>query len=262
MRYFVNRLPVLGLLLLAACSTTHRTATPARDNTPPTASSYHMPDLQGVDGVKPVFEPQSRIGNVDYQVFGQNYKVWNNLDNYVEEGTASWYGPGFHGMYTSNGEVYDQESISAAHKHLPLPSYLKVTNLDNGKAVVVRVNDRGPFHGDRILDLSHGAAKHLGMVGPGTAHVRVELIKVPRPANADEIIARYEARTIQLMASNSVDKVNEAANALRRQYGSAVRIVSADAFYRLQIGPFNKDEAEQTLRQLRQSGYREAFFVR
>lgn len=264
MRYFVNPLPVLGLLLLAACSNApQHTAKPARESTPPTAgSTYHTPDLQGVGGVTPVFEPQSRIGNTDYQVFGQNYKVWNNLDNYVEEGTASWYGPGFHGMYTSNGEVYDQESISAAHKNLPLPSYLKVTNLDNGKAVVVRVNDRGPFHGDRILDLSHGAAKHLGMVGPGTAHVRVELVKVPRPANADEIIARYEARTIQLMASNSVDKVNEAANSLRQQYGSAVRIVSADAFYRLQVGPLNKEQAEQTLRQLRQSGYREAFFVR
>ena len=172
-----NRLSfVLVILMLAACSSPaphHPTVTPP--------TTHQGPDLTGVGGVKPQFEPPSRIGNKDYVVFGQPYKVWNDIEQYSEEGTASWYGPGFHGLYTSNGELYDQESISAAHKNLPLPSYLKVTNLESGKAIVVRVNDRGPFHGDRILDLSHGAATRLGIVGPGTARVRVELIKVPPP---------------------------------------------------------------------------------
>lgn len=242
------------LLLLTACSQTapiHNTQAPAA---PPANES-------AVGGVTPRFEPPSRIGNKDYQVFGQDYKVWNGIEHYVEEGTASWYGPGFHGLYTSNGELYDQESISAAHKNLPLPSYLKVTNLDNGQAIVVRVNDRGPFHGDRILDLSHGAASRLGIVKPGTARVRLELVKVPRPANADEIIARHEARTIQLMATNSASKVEAAASDLRKEYGDAVRIVSANTLFRLQVGPLDKASAEAALRRLRSSGYQQAFFI-
>jgi rare lipoprotein A len=220
-----------------------------------------MPDLSGVGGVTPRFEPPSRIGNKDYEVYGQTYKVWNGINNYVEEGTASWYGPGFHGLYTSNGELYDQEDISAAHKNLPLPSYLKVSNLDNGKTIVVRVNDRGPFHGDRILDLSHGAATRLGLVGPGTAHVRVELVKVPRPANADEIIARHEARTIQLMATSSAIKAEDAARELTSRYGKPFRVVNANQVYRLHVGPLERKEAENMLHQLRGAGYQQAFFI-
>lgn len=247
---------LLALLALTACSQTSTT------HTPPSQPAHNTtPDLAGVGGVTPRFEPPSRIGNKDYVVFGQDYKVWNGIDNYVEEGTASWYGPGFHGLYTSNGELYDQESISAAHKNLPLPSYLKVTNLDNGQAIVVRVNDRGHLNGDRILDLSNGAASRLGIVGTGTAHVRVELIKVPRPANADEIIARHEARTIQLMATSSASKAEAAASPLRREYGDAVRIVSANEVFRLQVGPLEKDKAEAALRRLRSNGYQQAFFV-
>ena len=175
--------------------------------------------------------------------------------------TASWYGPGFHGFNTSNGEPYDQESISAAHKNLPLPCYLKVTNLENNKAIVVRVNDRGPFHGDRILDLSHGAASRLGIVGPGTARVRVELVKVPRPADADEIIARHEARTIQLLATDSEQKANEVAEQLTRQYGMPFKVEAADQIYRLRLGPLARDEAERLLATLRGAGFAKAFFI-
>ena len=119
---------VLVTLILTACSS----QAPRHVTTPPPTTTQG-PDLTGVGGVTPQFEPPSRIGNKDYVVFGQPYKVWNGVDHYSEEGTASWYGPGFHGLYTSNGELYDQEGVSAAHKNLPLPSYLKVTNLDNGK---------------------------------------------------------------------------------------------------------------------------------
>lgn|SRR5574344_355534 len=136
-------------------------------------------DLQGIGGSKPIYESQRSGGcNKDYRVLGKNYMIWTGADSYIEEGTASWYGPGFHGKKTSNGEVYNQKGYTAAHKNLPLPAYLKVTNLRNGKKVIVRVNDRGPFVGDRIIDLSEGSARAIDMVGTGTAKVRIELIKV------------------------------------------------------------------------------------
>lgn len=133
-------------------------------------------NINGVGGATPKYEPISRGGNKDYTVLGQNYMVWTNCHSYQEIGTASWYGPGFHGNKTSNGETYNQKGYSAAHKNLPLPSYLKVTNLENGRAVIVRVNDRGPFHESRIIDLSEGAAKALNMTAKGTAKVKLELI--------------------------------------------------------------------------------------
>ncbi len=147
------------------------------DNTKPYPQSEPV-NLNGVGGAKVKYEPLSRGGNKNYTVLGKNYQVWRDCSSYLEIGTASWYGPGFHGNKTSNGEVYNQKGYSAAHKNLPLPSYLKVTNLENGKAVIVRVNDRGPFHGSRIIDLSEGAAKAIDMTGKGTATVKLEYIDV------------------------------------------------------------------------------------
>lgn len=136
-------------------------------------------NLSGVASVPIRYEStQNRGCNRDYNVLGKDYEVWNGMNSYIEEGTASWYGPGFNGRKTSLGEIYDQKGLSAAHKNLPLPSYLKVTNLRNGKKLVLRVNDRGPFSGQRILDLSEGAAKYLGVIGPGTAKVRLEYLDV------------------------------------------------------------------------------------
>lgn len=132
--------------------------------------------IKGVKGATPKYEPVSRGGNKDYTVLGQNYMVWTGCNSYQEVGTASWYGPGFHGNKTSNGELYNQKGYTAAHKNLPLPSFLKVSNLENGKTVIVRVNDRGPFHGSRIIDLSEGAAKAIDMTKKGTAKVKIELI--------------------------------------------------------------------------------------
>lgn len=142
--------------------------------------------VKGVPGAKPKYEPVSRGGNKDYKVLGQNYMVWTGCNSYQEVGTASWYGPGFHGNNTSNGERYDQRGFTAAHKNLPLPSYVKVTNLENGKAVIVRVNDRGPFHGSRIIDLSEGAAKAIDMTRKGTAKVKLEHINVRGSSNVSD----------------------------------------------------------------------------
>lgn len=120
-------------------------------------------------------EPRSRYGNRSpYQVLGKSYKVLDSADGYEEEGTASFYGNKFHQRRTSSLEVYDMYAFSAAHKTLPLPSYARVTNLDNGKSVIVRVNDRGPFHDGRIIDLSYAAAVKLGIDRKGTGNVRVQ----------------------------------------------------------------------------------------
>ena len=136
-------------------------------------------NLSGVASVPIRYESTRNRGcNRDYNVLGKDYEVWNGMNSYIEEGIASWYGPGFNGRKTSLGEIYNQKGLSAAHKNLPLPSYLKVTNLRNGKKLVLRVNDRGPFSGQRILDLSEGAARYLGVIGPGTARVRLEYLDV------------------------------------------------------------------------------------
>ncbi len=111
-----------------------------------------------------------------YTVLGRTYTVLPTEEGYSERGVASWYGEKFHGHKTSNGEVFDMYKVSAAHKSLPIPSFLRVTNLDNNRSIVVRVNDRGPFHGDRIVDLSYAAAVKLGFADRGTARVQLEAI--------------------------------------------------------------------------------------
>lgn len=150
-------LSALAVLLLAACSETKGTS---ESLTLPSAPQSPQPYKVG----KP------------YQVDGVWYYPKVDMD-YDETGIASWYGPGFHGQYTANGEIYDQNALTAAHKTLPLPSMVRVTNLDNGRSIVVRVNDRGPFVNGRIIDLTRRDAQLLDFIGQGTAKVRVQVLK-------------------------------------------------------------------------------------
>ncbi|MBS03685.1 MAG: septal ring lytic transglycosylase RlpA family lipoprotein [Gammaproteobacteria bacterium] len=121
-------------------------------------------------------EPKRSLPPGHYEVFGEVYQILDESRGYVEIGVASWYGGKFHGRRTANGETYDMYSISAAHKSLPLPTFVRVTNLDNGRKLTVRVNDRGPFHDDRLIDLSFAAAEALGFANQGTAPVVVEAL--------------------------------------------------------------------------------------
>ncbi len=140
-----------------------------RDTTPD-----FVPDLDCIREPVVDDEPHSAIGNNSpYYVLGKKYKVLDSASGYVERGTASYYGNKFHGRLTSNHEVYDMYAFTAAHKTLPLPSFARVTNLDNGRSVIVRINDRGPFHDGRLIDLSYAAAVKLGVVGKGTGNVEV-----------------------------------------------------------------------------------------
>lgn len=138
-------------------------------------------------------EPRARTGNRTYSVLGREYRVRDSAHGYLEEGTASYYGKKFHGRRTSSQEVYDMYAFSAAHRTLPLPSYARVTNLDNGKSVIVRVNDRGPFHSARIIDLSYAAAVKLDMIKRGTARVEVRALTPDDREGAGET-ARREPR--------------------------------------------------------------------
>lgn len=134
-------------------------------------------DAGDISPAVPRDEPLSEHGNPEsYVVNGRRYHVRDSSSGYVREGVASWYGRKFHGRRTSSGETYDMYRMSAAHRALPLPTYVRVTNLENGRSAVVRVNDRGPFVDDRLIDLSYAAATRLGVVGHGTARVRVRAL--------------------------------------------------------------------------------------
>ncbi len=135
-----------------------------------------IPDVDAIPEPEVRSEPRALTGNKTYTVLGQQYRVLNNEAGFVEEGLASYYGNKFHGRRTSSQEVYDMYAFTAAHKTLPLPSFARVTNLDNGQSIVVRVNDRGPFHKGRVVDLSYAAAVKLGYREKGVARVRVEAL--------------------------------------------------------------------------------------
>jgi len=170
---------------LAGCSSAPRvnprppTAQIPPRSTPPQAPPSHLLDVP--DAV-PRAEPRSIYGNPpSYEVFGKRYYVMASSVGYVERGVASWYGPGFHKELTSVREPYDMYGMTAAHKTLPLPAYVRVTNLQNGRSCVVRVNDRGPFVGNRIIDLSYTAAAKLDMLREGTAMVEVRVLQPLAP---------------------------------------------------------------------------------
>jgi len=159
------------VVLLSACSTYNGRYQQKHDSTP-----KRLPSASELHNATPRAEQHSRGGNKDYQVRGKHYKVLKSAESFQQTGIASWYGRKFHGHLTSNGEIYDMYAMSAAHKNLPLPTYLKVVNNDNGQSVVVRVNDRGPFHASRIIDLSYSAAYKLDMLKTGTANVTVTAV--------------------------------------------------------------------------------------
>jgi rare lipoprotein A len=154
----------------------------------------HLPDVDAIPEPDIVEEPRSRYGNRSpYQVLGRSYHVLDRSDGYVEQGLASYYGNKFHGRRTSNQEVYDMYAFTAAHKSLPLPSFARVTNLDNGRTVVVRVNDRGPFHEGRVIDLSYAAAVKLGIHPRGTGRVEVRGLSPGEDARPGASVAAARA---------------------------------------------------------------------
>ena len=167
--------PIYPVALLILCMTISACSTaPEKKHAAPKRSPA---ELAKIPDAVPKAEPKSELGNMKtYEVFGKRYFVLDSSDGFAEEGIASWYGPDFHGKKTSSGEVYDMYAMTAAHKTLPLPTYLEVKNLENGRKIIVRVNDRGPFHDNRVVDLSYTGAIKLDMIAKGTALVEIRAI--------------------------------------------------------------------------------------
>jgi rare lipoprotein A len=232
------------------------------------------PGLEDLPDPEPRWEPRTGAGNRSpYMVFGETYHVMPSAEGYEAEGLASWYGRKFHGRNTSNGERYDMFALTAAHKSLPLPTWVRVTNLANGRSTIVRVNDRGPFHGERMIDLSYGAAVKLGFADSGVTRVRIEALTPPRPglagtgtdagpggpppetsgpqpaseADAGKLAAESGAIWLQAGAFGSDDAAVALRDDLLDLVGGRAGITldrGADALTRVRIGPFTDlDEA-------------------
>jgi rare lipoprotein A len=225
-------------------------------------------DVSGIPDAVPRMEPRSRYGNPEtYVVNGKRYYTKSSSAGYRERGIASWYGIKFHGRRTSSGELYDVYKMTAAHKTLPLPTYARVTNLRNGRSVTVKINDRGPFHANRIIDLSYAAAAKLGIREAGTGLVEVEAIDpsgttpaaLPRPATA-----ALEPATLflQVGAFKSRDNAVRLEKRLQSSGLGEIHIQEASnpagPLYRVRIGPLaTVDDADRISSNLVSLGIRD-----
>lgn len=226
-----------GLLVLGACVNTPSSVQKGQQDSGPERAM----DVSHIPDAVPRWEPRTAAGNKSpYTVLGKTYQVLSSADDYRERGFASWYGQKFHGRLTSNGEVYDMYGMTAAHKSLPIPTFVQVTNVENGKAVIVRVNDRGPFHGDRIIDLTYAAAKKLGFVDQGTAEVEVTAID-------PDAWAANNGRTIVAVGDDASAAVASNEPAAPTPLQSAGYQLPGNTF--LQAGAFGKRESAASLQQ-------------
>jgi len=207
-----------------------------------------------------------------YEVNGERFDPLRDATGFTEEGIASWYGADFHGRKTSNGEIYDMHAATAAHKTLPMNVYVRVTNLANGRQSVVRINDRGPFVKGRVVDLSYAVASQLGVVGPGTAPVRLEALGYGELGPTGEIVAyrppaSYQVGpfTIQVGAFTVAQNAQRLADELRRTYGDASVVegwVAGQKFHRVRVGLYPAmAAAESAAAQFEAKGFRNSFVV-
>ena len=243
-------------LVLAGCGTISRHEAPPPAASPPAKGAYYKddgpganppPDLAAVPDAVPKAEPLHRFANRPYQVFGKDYVPAASLAPFRQTGVGSWYGRRYHGAPTSSGERYDMYAMTAAHPTLPIPSYVRVTNVANGRSVVVRINDRGPFHSDRIIDLSYAAAWKLGYTESGSARVEVETVLPGKAEPVREAKAEAQGVFLQLGAFSA----REAAENFRiRVYRDLawltepIQVVPGGTVFRLHLGPYrSQDEA-------------------
>ena len=235
-------------------------------------------DWEKIPDATPRPEPLSETGNPEsYVVFGQRYFVDFDANEFSQQGVASWYGTKFHGRKTSSGEKYDMYQMTAAHKTLPLPSYVKVTNLHNNKQVIVKVNDRGPFVDGRIIDLSYAAAQKLDIISNGTAEVQIETITTtstisePNNHQAADISAINTASPssafyVQLGAFSQRTHAERLVQTLTSQAITPVTISSSNEssnnLFRVRIGPFTDRQQMQSMEtRLSELGYEQAYII-
>jgi rare lipoprotein A len=266
---------LICLLLLAGCGSVSKREAPAAEAVsppvaapaPPSRGAYYKddgpganppPNLAAIPDAVAKAEPLHRFANRPYQVFGKDYVPVSNTAPFKQTGIGSWYGRRFDGAPTSSGEPYDMYAMTAAHPTLPIPSYVRVTNLANGRSVVLRVNDRGPFHSDRIIDLSYTAAWKLGYADVGSARVEVERIVAGAPAPA-AVIARAEPKQeaeqkqdvkgvfLQLGAFSARETAENFRVRIYRELvwlSQAIQVIAGGPVFRLYLGPYrSQDEA-------------------
>lgn len=261
----------LAALLLAACTTTptgeHRSLIPlpwlhkpaprhpAAPELPAAGSglaSYNKDEGAGQDRATGLMdlpdaevkaEPYNKWANRRYSVFGQSYTPIGQDEAFVQRGKASWYGVKFHGQKTSSGELYDMHKMTAAHPTLPLPSYARVTSLDNGKSVVVRINDRGPFHGNRVIDVSYAAALKLGLLGKGSHMVEIERLF---PNDPSRIATMRRAATS--LVQSATPEIDALVREDRLQADSAAVAEVADKQYYVQLGSYARAGTAEAMR--------------
>ena len=245
-------------LLLASCA-----SEPPVEPEPGDGPSTQDLNVEDVADAVPRDEPLARYGNhTPYEVFGKKYYVLPSNEGYHEKGVASWYGSKFHGRRTSSGEPYDMHLATAAHKTLPLPSYAEVTNLDNGRKVIVKINDRGPFKDDRLIDMSYGAALRLDMIATGTARVDVRVIDVSAAGATTTSPVSATGATTASTVTGSVEEAGtwlqagaygrrEGAEKLAGQLEQAelipVSIHQLDELFRVWLGPFTSNSEVESV---------------
>lgn len=244
-------------VLLAGCATArHPRPVPGFKMPPPPR------DITAVPNAVPRFEPRAPHGNPPfYEIAGKRYYVLATAAGYDATGVASWYGPTFDGLRTADGDRYDMYAMTAAHKTLPLPCYVRVTNLANGRSIVVKVNDRGPFVANRLIDLSYVAAAKLGMLATGTALVEVQAITPETPVELTRaaesppptLYLQVGAYAVQAHAESVVTRLHAAGLAGAFVFGPPV---ARGQLYRVRIGPVSGvPEFDQLVARLRALGY-------
>lgn len=248
----------LGILLLSACSS----VSGAEDlDGPPPQGSLLPANYQKV---QPKPTQLSAYGNPKaYQVNGKTYRVMTNVKTYKKQGIASWYGTKFHNKRTSSGEPYDMFAMTAAHKTLPLPTYARVTNLENGKQIIVKINDRGPFHEDRLIDLSYAAAKRLGIAQKGTGRVEIDALYLP-DASPNKKQAKDPQKYYQVGAFRDQLNAEKIVNRISPHVDSPVKLLKENnsRLTKVQIGPIASIEQEYIIRQtLNDLGFKRGVLV-
>lgn len=251
-------------LFLVGCGTLPKSA---RDKPPPASQGgYYLDDgpgeqpsidLDAVPNAQPKFEPLHKYANKPYSVLGLSFTPLAASQSYKARGTASWYGKKFHGLKTASGEIYDMYAMTAAHPVLPIPSYARVTHLKNGNSIIVRINDRGPFLNNRIIDLSYTAAHKLRLLQAGSGPVEVEKIELAAANDAGNIAPpvggtylQLGAFSFELAATNLADSVKHTLSTHAHLVGLKIQ----DGLYRVRIGPFaDRREAEEVALQVEQN---------
>jgi len=257
--------------LLAACA-----GEPSKTGADVDGPSHSGLRAEDVSDAMPRREPPARYGNHSpYEVFGKKYHVLSSSDGYHKQGIASWYGSKFHGRRTSSGEPYDMHLATAAHKTLPLPTYAEVTNLDNGKKVIVKINDRGPFKDDRLIDLSYGAALRLDMIATGTARVDLRVIDpaewrgevrtaaAPAPVATDTALDAGDATWLQAGAYGRRENAEQLATRLEHASLIPVTIHASGNLFKVWLGPYpSHAEAENVISKAIELGFERPHRVR